>query len=134
MKDRSAYYRAWHKAHKAQDNAYDRLHMRRKRLADKELVIRHYSHGTMACANPFGEHEKPYTNILALTIDHVNDDGAEERRKIGKTVGSGTFYALLIKKGYPEGYQVLCWNCQWIKRQRHIKAQIEKMDGKQSNA
>jgi len=26
------------------------------------------------------------------------------------------FYYWLRRQGYPEGYQTLCMNCQWIKR------------------
>ena len=49
---------------------------------------------------------------MFLSIDHVNNDGAEERRS-GKYHGSGTaFYQWLRKNGYPSGYQVLCMNCQ----------------------
>ena len=43
-----------------------------------------------------------------LTVDHVFNDGAEER----KTEWSGTWYAKLKKLGWPKDrYQLLCWNC-----------------------
>ena len=49
---------------------------------------------------------------LFLSIDHVNNDGAEER-KSGKYSGSGSaFYNWLRKNNFPSGYQVLCMNCQ----------------------
>ena len=48
-----------------------------------------------------------------LTIDHINNEGAAER-KATRTTGS-TFYAWLQRRGYPPGYQVLCWNCNWAK-------------------
>lgn len=47
-----------------------------------------------------------------LAIDHVNNDGAEHR----KTVGSGgPMYRWLIKNDFPEGFQVLCHNCNVAK-------------------
>ena len=47
----------------------------------------------------------------ALQIDHVNGDGAEERR----TSDRGTVVKN-IANGETEGYQLLCANCNWIKR------------------
>ena len=41
-----------------------------------------------------------------LCIDHINNDGAEHRKKI-----KGTIFSWLRKNNYPEGFQVLCWNC-----------------------
>ncbi len=49
------------------------------------------------------------TIIEFLGIDHINNNGAEERKQIG-LIGAD-FYAWLIKQGYPEGYQVMCHNC-----------------------
>lgn len=57
------------------------------------------------------------TIIEFLTIDHINNDGAEHRRKIGSERVSGpTFYRWLKRNNYPEGYQVLCYNCNCGKR------------------
>jgi hypothetical protein len=47
-----------------------------------------------------------------LSIDHINNDGGEERRS-GLYSSSGTaFYLWLRKNAFPPGYQVLCMNCQ----------------------
>ena len=57
------------------------------------------------------------TTIEFLTIDHLNDNGAEHRREIGmEGQGGHRFYGWLKKHNYPPGYQVLCHNCQWGKR------------------
>lgn len=91
---------------------------RRRQRGYKVKTINHYSNGTMACANPFGEHKEPYTTIEALSIDHINGGGTQER--IHKSYGKGgSFYFWLIKQGFPEGYQVLCMNCQFIKKIRN---------------
>ena len=51
----------------------------------------------------------------ALAIDHISNDGVAQREKFG--IRSGVhFYRWLIKNNYPEGYQTLCRNCNWIKR------------------
>jgi len=52
------------------------------------------------------------TERMFLSIDHVNNDGAAER-KSGKYKSSGSaFYNWLCKNNFPSGYQVLCMNCQ----------------------
>lgn len=66
----------------------------------KERVFAHYGLECVCC----GESE-----IVFLTIDHMNNDGAEHRREIGR---SGIrFYRWLTKNGLPDGYQTLCFNC-----------------------
>lgn len=71
------------------------------------------AYGGYVCAC-CGELEKEF-----LTLDHKNDDGAEHRRELrsGKGRGAGWLvYLDLRKKGYPDGYQVLCMNCNWGRR------------------
>lgn len=55
-----------------------------------------------------------FSDIRALQIDHVRGDGAEHRREIGRA----NIYAWLAKHNYPQDgrFQVLCANCNWIKR------------------
>lgn len=54
-----------------------------------------------------GESEKSF-----LSIDHIENNG----NLLRKEQGSGNpFYKWLIKNEYPEGYQVLCMNCQFGK-------------------
>ncbi len=48
-----------------------------------------------------------------LCIDHINGGGNEHRREVG--VGL-MFYRWLINSGYPEGFRVLCHNCNWARR------------------
>jgi hypothetical protein len=58
--------------------------------------------------------------LAFLTIDHIDGNGAEHRREI-KNRGGGTFYAWLHSHGYPDGFQVLCANCNLG---RHINGGI----------
>lgn len=52
------------------------------------------------------------SQIIFLAIDHVNNDGAQER----KVKGVGwKYYADIIRNGFPAKYQVLCYNCNWAK-------------------
>ena len=76
----------------------------------KETVLTHYGNGYCACVLcGFGD-------LRALSIDHMDGRGAEHRRRVAN--GGGAFYNWLIKNEFPEGYQTLCMNCQWIKKAR----------------
>ena len=89
---------------------------RKQRRRWKEEVIFYYSGGTMACANPYGQHNnEPYTDIRALQIDHLLSDGSKQKRTLKFEDGSA-LYRWLIKNAFPKGYQVLCANCNWVKR------------------
>lgn len=75
-------------------------------LSVKTAVIEAYGGECVCC------HE----NILEfLTIDHINNDGAEERRQNGKKTG-GKLYRWLIANNFPKDkYQILCYNCNCAK-------------------
>jgi len=44
-----------------------------------------------------------------LTIDHTEGNGAEHRKEIG----CGHFYSWLVKNNFPDGFRILCMNCNW---------------------
>lgn len=75
----------------------------------KYEVMFHYSKGTLSCKH-CGIDVYPL-----LTIDHINNDGAEHRRKICHGKASSLTYTWLRKNSYPEGFQVLCQNCNYFK-------------------
>lgn len=50
-------------------------------------------------------------NPLFLTLDHINNDAPEERRRYRKSGRSSLTYGQLRKLGYPSGRRVLCFNC-----------------------
>lgn len=50
-----------------------------------------------------------------LTIDHINNDGAADRKKNGKKSGT-KLYRWLIRNDFPKyNYQLLCYNCNCAK-------------------
>ena len=53
-----------------------------------------------------------FSDTRALTLDHILNNGAEERREIGER---GVYYRALKPKHQHE-YRVLCMNCQFITR------------------
>ena len=73
----------------------------------KQEIIEYYSKGTNCC-----------NDLRALCLDHVNDDGAEWRKKYkvsGRSSSGSNTYQAIKKLGNPEGLQVLCANCNLIK-------------------
>ena len=81
---------------------------KRKRI--REATFAAYGGYVCACC---GETERKF-----LTLDHIHNNGAADRRKIaGKRSAAGyTTYQWLARNGFPPGYQVLCMNCNHGKR------------------
>ena len=69
----------------------------------RELVLVAYGRQCICC----GEAEPRF-----LTIDHIENDGVIQRKSHG--VGAH-FWRWLIKRGFPDGFQVLCMNCNFGK-------------------
>lgn len=114
--EKQKYDKDYRAVHKEEGKVYYNTHREEiweKREQLKFEVFQHYSGGLPRCI-ACGE-----TDIIVLTIDHINNDGAEHR----KTQGTGTgLYRWLRKNGYPEGYQVLCANCNTRKEFEHRRA------------
>ena len=72
---------------------------------EKQKVLTHYGGGECACVR-CGE-----SRLTCLSIDHIHGGGSQHRKNRPKR-----FYKWLIDNNYPEGFQTLCMNCQWVKR------------------
>lgn len=95
----AAHKNAARRARYAKDPQRHADRKKRQNRAIAKEVFEHYGKTCVCC----GESE-----FLFLTIDHVNGGGTKHR----KEVGQGTkFYRWLRREGYPDGYQVLCMNC-----------------------
>lgn len=53
-----------------------------------------------------------FEDIRALTLDHILNNGADERRAIGER----GVYLRALNPQHTAEYQILCMNCQFIKR------------------
>ena len=49
------------------------------------------------------------THQECLSIDHIDNKGAEHRRQVKN------LYPWLVRNDFPSGFQVLCMNCNWSK-------------------
>ncbi len=85
----------------------------RERYAALRLgVLIHYCGGSPHCQCPGCR----TTYVGFLQMDHVNGDGAKHLTPSGKQRLLGTaLYKWLRKNNYPEGFQVLCANCNGAK-------------------
>jgi len=81
----------------------------RRWLKDKSEILTYYGGGKCVCVI-CGENR-----LACLTIDHINNDGAQHRKNLGLVSGKA-FYHWLKINNFPEGFQTLCGNCQLIKR------------------
>jgi hypothetical protein len=132
----NAQARAWRVKNRDKVNAYehdrrirrrDFMKIKEKRYRDKHKkdlklrnqwnvfkikveVLSHYSNGRVQCQLC------GMTNIICLSIDHINGGGNIHRKAIGNILGS-RFYRWLRTNNYPKGYRVLCLNCQVIARE-----------------
>jgi len=70
-----------------------------------EMIVAHYG-GKCACC---GE-----TNHKFLTVDHINGGGHKHRKQI-----SNKIYRWLVLNNFPDGYQILCFNCNCGKNRNH---------------
>lgn len=116
-------YKTWYnnknpEKNKQYQDTYARTHRQERR--DKERVWRQkikievlgfYSDGIPEC-NSCG-----ITDLRVLSIDHLENNGGKHRKEVmSANKGGSRFYAWLKKNNYPKSYQVLCMNCQFIKR------------------
>lgn len=94
------YYKKWNQEHREYYQEFN------KKLKNK--ILTHYGNGKPACV------KCGFDNMKALSIDHIDGDGSKHRRKENNKGGTA-FYFYLKRNNFPQGYQTLCMNCQFIK-------------------
>lgn len=75
------------------------------RIARKRKVYEAYGGFVCACCGN--------TREECLQIDHVNGGGHAHIKDLGSNV---KLYTWIINNNYPPDFQILCANCNWIKR------------------
>ena len=79
--------------------------MRELNQEQKLKVMTHYSNGSPECKFC------GIVDIDVLTLDHING-GGNQHKKVTKS----HTYRWIINNDFPDGFQVLCFNCNWKKR------------------
>jgi hypothetical protein len=111
-------YKRWYDKNKPAAREYKRLKMRELRAKSPDKYRAH----SRACHKAlkdkvfdvFGRECEAcgFDDERALTLDHVKNNGAQERLELGER---GVYRRALRKEFYME-YRTLCMNCQFIKR------------------
>lgn len=91
----------------------------RERNRARELkleVIRVYSKGSMCCAYC------GYSDVRALELDHIDNNGQAHRKALNNRK---TVYQDVKCNNYPDGFQILCSNCNKIKEYERLSKETE---------
>lgn len=87
-----------------------------KCLASLKLeVFTHYGGKCAICAE---------NDIDVLTIDHINQQGSKHRMENKLTTGTKT-WKWLKDNAYPQGFRVLCFNCNTKEYRKFLRKQKE---------
>jgi hypothetical protein len=81
----------------------------RERL--KLEIFNHYCDNGPQC-NGCGE-----ADIHLLTVDHIHGGGNQHKKEVK------SLYSWIKREGFPEGFQILCWNCQLRKKTQEAKSE-----------
>lgn len=97
----------WNPKYKAQAKYYAKTNQWRKdrRVIKRKEVIVGYGGKCVCC----GEAEWKF-----LTLDHPNSDGQKDRAKYRMQLDQ--LYGYVIANNFPKEYQLLCMNCNWVRR------------------
>jgi hypothetical protein len=105
------YVQRWHIRHRKEWNINQRRFslIRRRRIRAEIIQLLGGQ-----CMNIYGLHDKPFTDVRCLQIDHVHGNGCKAK---GSKSAETYMKRILneIKTGSKD-YQLLCANCNWIKR------------------
>ena len=114
-----AYKKKWTDKNKEKIKIKDELYRKNNpikvRKWDKDAKIRrrlkvlNYYGGTPPKCKCCGEDE-----IKFLSVDHINNDGAEHRKKTNIRGGNNA-HKWIIKNKFPPIFQILCYNCNCAK-------------------
>lgn len=104
---RSEENKRWRENNRELANERSRIAKKKYEARCKKLVFEHYGERCACCK----EDGKTF-----LTIDHINGGGTKHRKKMREKI-----VTWLFRNNFPEGFQTLCFNCNWSK---HINGGI----------
>jgi len=102
------YHKKYYREHKEKINEYYKEHKEQHKKSQKRYVLKtrlniiEFLGGKCIYCG--------FSDYRALQIDHINGHGCNEFARLG----ARKFYKKV--KEHPELYQLLCANCNWIKR------------------
>lgn len=120
-KDRSSYYKKYYWRNREKFVKYSRSKNVKKRNKKryqklKMKVLSFYSNGELKCKCCSDN------RYCFLTIDHI----VPVIKKLGARENTGFLYHRLLKHNFPNGFQVLCMNCNKLKNTK-VKCPCKKI-------
>jgi 5-methylcytosine-specific restriction endonuclease McrA len=106
MEENTDGFRDKQKEYRLKNRDAIRARQKTRRIENRKSVLEHYG-GVPPKCTCCGE-----TTYEFLTIDHINGGGKKHRAEIG---GHSYLIHWLQKNNYPEGFQILCYNCNSAK-------------------
>jgi hypothetical protein len=105
----------------------NKLYLKKRNATRRLQVLIHYSEETPRCKKCGEKH------LEFLEIDHINGGGRKQRG-----TGWHNIYVKLIAENFPEGYQILCSNCnikkfKMFKKSQFVNRTIRQKSAKKSN-
>jgi hypothetical protein len=111
-KDKSAKYQSKWRDNQSMEDKKEEI--KSKINSNRLLRLRVISKLGSKCSNPFdidhSSFEKEIDYIRCLQIDHIDGGGSKELENIGRS----RLHRKILKDS--TGYQLLCANCNWLKR------------------
>ena len=107
VRDRRQWWQGYRERRKERGRITERRKYRETRIALREQVLALFGSACPRCGYS-ADHR-------ALQIDHVNGDGARERQEGGYSLSWYRGVLRSVQAG-EQRYQVLCCNCNWLKR------------------
>lgn len=111
-KRRREYGKLYMRIYRKNNIIYKQKSNKRNRERGQELkliVYNHYNNKCQCC----GESVEDF-----LTIDHINNDGNQQRLKINSGL---PFYKWIIKNNFPDDLRILCFNCNYGRKKNKGK-------------
>lgn len=113
--ERQTYWRNYHLKNRDKKIAKAAEWARQNPERRRTIALNHYYRLQDAAILAYGGYQCSWCGIdepMVLTLDHVNNDGNVKRKGEGQ---GAALYRGLRDRGYPDGYAVLCMNCNHAK-------------------
>lgn len=86
------------------------LEKKREEVANRKKLVINYYGGKCECCSE--------TCLTFLNIDHIMGGGNKHRAEIANFKGekphcNSKVYNWIVRNGFPDGFRVLCFNCNW---------------------
>lgn len=116
--------RRYYQNHREEILKKDKRRWKENRIQLKREVLLHYSPKVNLVLEPTSQPfcvRCGFSDLRALSLDHIIAIGGRQKHELYGTKRGTEFYRWLRTNGYPEGLQVLCMNCQYIKRYENME-------------